>query len=1220
MDAQNLSKELVLKGKDANDVIPGAQWIRYKSPSSTFAYLEFSDDQMLPESELQAFLSEYVFPNESFRLQSIRQSTDPLGFTHHFHQLYFQQYPVEGSWLITHSKGNKVLSMNGNLFIDIPEASTVSLSSAQALNNALEDFGAQSYMWENPAMEAFQSKLAAKFNINGTEKIKPSFRPEGEMVILPSLSEDNTYEYNLAYTFNIYAQIPHQRKKYFVDALTGDIIFKEDLIHEIDSLGKAKTKYIGLQDITTHFNGEHFTLEEKGKGGGIQTLNMQQSRDFELAVDFVDDDNFWDNENEAQDETAPDVQIAASRFYDFLLEKFDRKSIDDADMPLISNVHFGDQVFNAFWNGQTATFGDGSGNVGPLTSIDIVGHEFVHGLTDGSADLIYYTESGALNESFSDIFGEMLERFILGSNDWKLGQEIGRTIRDMSNPNSFGHPDTYFGRNWLLGERDNGGVHINSGVQNFWFYLLCEGGSGTNDNGDTYTVNPIGHDKATEIAYRTLSTYLSPISRYVDARFYSMLSAIDLFGACSPEVQTVINAWHAVGLGDAYTNQVIANFSVDPAFDCKAPFEVQFTNTSYNGATYTWDFGDGTTSNEVSPRHTYTAVGTYEVSLSTNSAGCGQDVRILPEAVKIGENIPCSQLITEGNSNACSGRLYDPGGPFEFYGDEEVHTMTIKNEDATQIRLAFDFFDYEYDFDYLYIYDGEDSNAPLIGRFTGDTLPNGGEIISSFSAITLVHTTDPGLRRGGFALNWSCIFPTEPPAADFIADSEIRFCGPTGTVNFENRSSNGVNWTWYFGDGSSSTELHPTHTYTEDGEYTVRLIARNQLGNDTLVVSKAVNITLFKAPEIEGLIACRGQEANLSAISPEGSVRWYDESGNLLNIGNQFSLDSLEATTNFFVEQEVIPPRFSAGPASWNFGSGSFHRNSSTQYLKFDILRPIVLERVFVNADQPGERTIILWDGFGNIIHQTTVDISSGERSIGLNWELEPGTDYRIGGSEMGLYRNNSGPSYPYLLDDLVEITGSSAGDDYYYYFYNWRVREQSCVSTRKEITVELAEDFADFSFNQEQNKVSFMDESNSSVKWTWDFGDGATSTSSNPVHNFNRTDAYKVKLIVENEAGCTDSVLQVVNLTGGLTSKAINLFPNPASKQLQVVYASTEELPTTLRLYDQTGRLVLQNDLGRTKVVDQRLDLSQLAAGIYNLLLSVGEQTASKKVLVRKK
>jgi len=257
---------------------------------------------------------------------------------------------------------------------------------------------------------------------------------------------------------------------------------------------------------------------------------------------------------------AVDVHWATEKTYEYLLNTHGRNSLDDNGMVLHSWVHYSTNYNNAFWNGSWMTYGDGDqADFNAFTSPDIVAHEMMHGLTDFSADLIYSYESGALNESFADIFGEVAENYMRGSNDWLMGADIILTpnkssVRNMSNPNDpqalTQQPDTYLGDFWYSGIGDNGGVHINSGVQNHWFYLLCEGGSGTNDTGYNYDVSPIGMDKAAAIAYRNLTVYLTPNAQYEDARIGSIQAAIDLYGLGSDEEQQVAAAWCAVGLGN----------------------------------------------------------------------------------------------------------------------------------------------------------------------------------------------------------------------------------------------------------------------------------------------------------------------------------------------------------------------------------------------------------------------------------------------------------------------------------------------------------------------------------------------------------------------------------------------------------------------------------------------------------------------------------------------
>jgi len=209
----------------------------------------------------------------------------------------------------------------------------------------------------------------------------------------------------------------------------------------------------------------------------------------------------------------------------------------------------------------------------PVVGLDVMGHEFTHMVTEhnGHGGLDYQGESGALNESFSDIFGTAIEFFAKGQDgNWNIGEGVMIAapgyFRSMSAPKLAQNPDTYQGQYWKnpanLQDGDQGGVHTNSSVQNKWFYLLSQGGTGTNDKGNAYTVTGIGIEKAEKIAYRNLTEYITPSSTYMDAYNGSLEAALDLYtNTSSQEYRSVKDAWYAVGIGDSVTaiNEIVVN-------------------------------------------------------------------------------------------------------------------------------------------------------------------------------------------------------------------------------------------------------------------------------------------------------------------------------------------------------------------------------------------------------------------------------------------------------------------------------------------------------------------------------------------------------------------------------------------------------------------------------------------------------------------------------------
>lgn len=474
------------------------------------------------------------------------QEKDLTGAEHIRYQQTINGIPVEHAVYIVHTRGGTVFAQNGKWIKDIPQSlPAATLLESSALTFALQFVHARAYKWQDAKEEAFIKK----------EQNNPdaTFYPKGQLVFYSGEEEVIPAALRPAYKFDIYASDPVSRQIVFVDAVNGQILGKRELLHTTNATGTAVTAYSGTQSITTDYTGASYRLQETGRGNGIQTFNLQRTTNYSGAVDFTDADDTWNNVNTNKDQYATDAHWGAEKTYDFYFNKFGRNSINNAGFAIKSYVHYSTNYFNAFWDGSRMTYGDGSAtdNYLPLTALDVCGHEISHGLTSFTSNLTYSNESGAMNEGFSDIMGTAIEFYARPSDaNWLIGSDF-YTIRSMSNPNDYAQPDTYKGAFWYTGTADYGGVHTNSGVLNFWFYLLSQGGTGTNDNGFAYNVSGIGIDKAAAIAFRTNTVYLVSTSQYIDARNLSIQAATDLYGATSNEVTQTTNAWNAVGVGTA---------------------------------------------------------------------------------------------------------------------------------------------------------------------------------------------------------------------------------------------------------------------------------------------------------------------------------------------------------------------------------------------------------------------------------------------------------------------------------------------------------------------------------------------------------------------------------------------------------------------------------------------------------------------------------------------
>jgi len=227
------------------------------------------------------------------------------------------------------------------------------------------------------------------------------------------------------------------------------------------------------------------------------------------------------------DQDVDDAHDFAGDTYDYYWNTHSRDSYDDQGATLVSTANYGLLYMNAYWSGEQAVYGDGF----PVN--DVVAHEWTHAVTEHSADLEYRWQSGALNESFSDVFGAMVDR-----DDWLMGEDLppealgGReAIRDLSDPPRFGQPDHT--DDWVETCSDNEGVHTNNGITNKAYYNVA---------------TAIGKDKAERIFYRALTVYLDTGSSLEDARAAALQSATDLHGEGSTEYNGVLDGFNAVGL------------------------------------------------------------------------------------------------------------------------------------------------------------------------------------------------------------------------------------------------------------------------------------------------------------------------------------------------------------------------------------------------------------------------------------------------------------------------------------------------------------------------------------------------------------------------------------------------------------------------------------------------------------------------------------------------
>jgi len=1150
LDAQQ-AKPKIFQGKEAHQIAPGAELVRVKSFSEVPNYIRFAQEKAIREEKAFPYLKQFI-QSAAVGFEFLNSSRDKLGYEHKRYTQSINGIPLEYSAYLLHLKSGKVHSMNGNIPSHPQISGQFSISESQALDYAKNSTENAVWIFDKDANHPYRENYPI---------------PSAEKVYFPL--DGNLYGnyFRAAYKFDMFSIQPYERNWVYVDAETGEILHKSTRIHSADEQGTAITGYSGEQFITTDSYNGSYRLRETGRGNGIATYNCQMTNDYGSAVDFTNSNNSWDNENADLDQYATDAHFATEKTYDYYNIVHNRNSIDGNGHALNSYVHYNLTLddypnnMNAFWNGSVMTYGDGdiSNGITPLTTVDITAHEITHGLTSYTCNLVYQYESGALNEAFSDIFGTCVEFYAVPENaDWDIGEDIGTIFRSMDNPNAYNKPDTYLGNYWHTDASDNGGVHTNMSVLSYWFYLLSEGDSGTNDNGNSYNITGLGMEDAADIVFRMQTIYLTNTSEFIDARFYGIQAGIDFHGACTLEVEVITDAFYAVGSGGEYVNEVLADFDANYTENCAAPFTVNFQNYSINGSNFEWDFGDGNTSTVVNPTHTYTSLGDFTVSLYADGGTCGNNSISKTDFVSIDPNNPCMIFMpTNGSitSNECVGTLYDDGGPDNPYSNDCDATFTIEPAGASQITLSINEFDIEpgsgstCDYDYIAFYDGPDASYPLINdTYYCNTIGNPETITSSGGSITIAFFSDAALSMNGFEIDWICMQENAPPIAEFSNTNSIS-CN--GRIQFTDESLNlPTGWAWDFGDGNSSTETNPSHVYHESGNYNVQLTVSNNFGEN--FISKTITVNLGDAPQTEDQLICIDSTFTLTAESDSDDINWYSDETctDLVHSGASWEHEPIQEATSYYLREILSGPIYSTGATNNTAGGGYFGNPDFVHYLIFDASQEFEILSVEVSADGDGVRSIAVRDQFQNIIESVDVYIPDGISRVDLNLQVPIGNNLQLVGlGAPNLFRtsDNAYLNYPYSIENIVSINQSSASEyplTYYYYFYDWEIQTAECESETAVINIDAE--------------------------------------------------------------ACTVGANEIL-------LSDIKIFPNPADKNIHITGFPETQAPIQIELHDIGGKIVKQ-----TELISETIDISGLPAGMYVIKIQIENEVLHKKLMIK--
>jgi bacillolysin len=496
----------------------------------------------------------------------VQESKDELQQSHLRLRQQYRGLEVYGGEVLLHLKDDKVYMLNGRYFAS-PQLKSVTpkITEANALQIAMAEIGK-------------------------TEKIR-TFGPQEILAVGQQVAKKQLVIYHpqvrdekatLCWYFEIASSFL-SRWAYFVDAQTGEVLHKHSLVckfnhaegktapHTHGHLSIAEDQTLNLpaaldgpataqatdllgvrRNINTYQVGTTYFLLDASKDmfqataskmpdepeGAIITLDLRNTAEGD-AFFLTSANNAWNNP------TAVSAHYNAGVAYDYFKKTFNRLSINGRGGNIISLINVADDdgsaLDNAYWNGEAMFYGNGKTELRALArSLDVAGHEMSHGVIQNTANLNYENESGALNESFADIFGAMIDR-----DDWKIGEDVVQArffpsgaLRDMENPNNGGRslndpgwqPANYSER--YTGTEDNGGVHINSGITNRAFVLFA---------------TKVGKADAEQVFYAALSKYLTRSSRFVDARIAVVRAARERGGETMAKAAE--DAFTAVGIG-----------------------------------------------------------------------------------------------------------------------------------------------------------------------------------------------------------------------------------------------------------------------------------------------------------------------------------------------------------------------------------------------------------------------------------------------------------------------------------------------------------------------------------------------------------------------------------------------------------------------------------------------------------------------------------------------
>jgi hypothetical protein len=428
----------------------------------------------------------------------------------------------------------------------------------------------------------------------------------------------------------------------------------------------------------------------------------------------------------------------------------------------------------------------------------------------------------------------------------------------------------------------------------------------------------------------------------------------------------------------------------------------------------------------------------------------------------------------------------------------------------------------------------------------------------------------------------------------------------------------GISYLW--SNGATTQSI----TVNQPGSYTVTV--NSYCGTTTSQPFVVTQLPQPSLPIVQNDTICAGQSAILTATG-SGTINWYNTNGTLLHTGNTFVTPTLNATTNYIVQNvESYASTTYIGPTSNTIGIGTYNNG---QYLIFNASQPIKIVSVLVYADVAGVRNIELRSSTGTVLQSTSVNIPAGQSRVTLNFNVPIGNNYQLALTAGGnLFRNSSGVAYPYSLNGIASIIGSSSGSSFYYYFYDWEIEYNisNCTSLNAIATAYISTPTGSIiGLNNVYDLATF-------TGGVTMMGIPPGGTFSGPGVGGNVFDpatagvgTHTITYTFTDSTGCSGSVSQQVTVisTVGIFdlydfSSAISIFPNPAKENVNIEFEIPGKADVLVELKDILGKTIYSSkENGVNTKYKHTINTSSFEKGVYFVTVYISGKPHTKRLVI---